>query len=205
MLVVQNWQNFFFEKFSSKCIYRDVKWSFFKPVKKTLPDERIFSCQSPQKNWKLEYFSRKFFSSKCSYGHVEYTIGNSIEKNWQKIENFLLSIRKRKKKFKIFCRKPNLSNCSCKHVESSSGSPASISLTKGRKFSAQCQEIIKILDRFSDIPNGKSSTVRRKGLAHGAKKTSQNHPMPTSKAVFTTLPKSFRQKLESFFAHFWKG
>ena len=58
--------------------------------------------------------------------------------------------------------------------------------------------MIKSLDRFSDIPNGKSSTERRKGLAHCAKKISQNHPMPTSKAVFTPLPKSFRQKLEGF-------
>ena len=93
--------------------------------------------------------------------------------HWKKLtktKNFSLSVRKSKKKFKTFSRKPNLSNCSCKHVESSSVSPASIFLTKGRNFSAQCQEIIKILDRFSDIPNGKSSTVRRKGLAHGANK-----------------------------------
>ena len=37
-----------------------------------------------------------------------------------------------------------------------------------------------------------------KGELMVQKKTSQNHPMPTSKAVFTPLPKSFRQKLESF-------
>ena len=76
--------------------------------------------------------------------------------------------------------------------------PASTFLTKIRKFFAQCQEMIKNLDRFSDIPNGKSSTECRKGLAQCANKTSQNHPMPSSKAVFTTLPKSFRQKFESF-------
>ena len=58
--------------------------------------------------------------------------------------------------------------------------------------------MIKNLDRFSDIPTGKSSTECRKGLAQCANKTSQNNPMPTSKAVFTTLPKSFRQKFESF-------
>ena len=121
--------------------------------------------------------------------------------HWKKMTKtkFFCSVsEKSKKKTKTFFRKTNLSNCSCKHVESSSGSPASNFLTNDRKYSAHGQEMIKNLDRFSDIPNGKSSTERRKGLAHGAKKTSQNHPMPTSKAVFTTLPKSFRQKLESF-------
>ena len=58
--------------------------------------------------------------------------------------------------------------------------------------------MIKNLDPFSYIPNGKYSTECRKGLAQCANKTSQNHPMPTSKAVFTTLPKSFRQKFEIF-------
>ena len=57
--------------------------------------------------------------------------------------------------------------------------------------------MIKNLDRISDMPNGKSSTECRKGLAQCANKTTQNHPMPTSKAVFTTLPKRFRQKAES--------
>ena len=70
-------------------------------------------------------------------------------------------------------------------------------LTKIRKFFAQCQEMIKKLNRFSDIPNGKSSTECWERLAKCANKTSQNHPMPTSKAVFTTLPKSFRQRAES--------
>ena len=82
-------------------------------------------------------------------------------------------------------------------MECSSAIPASTFLTKSRKFFAQCQELIKNLDRFSDITNGKSSTECRKGLAQCANKTSQNHPMPTSKAVFTTLPKSFRQNAES--------
>ena len=121
--------------------------------------------------------------------------------HWKKLTKskiFLLSVRKRKKKFKIFSRKKNLSNRSCKHVESSSGNHASVFLTKSRKFFAQCQEVIKNLDRFSDIPIGKSSTECRQGLAQCANKTSQNHPMPTSKAVFTPLPKSFRQKLEGF-------
>ena len=116
-----------------------------------------------------------------------------------KSQNIFAMCPKKKKKIKTFFRKTNLSNCSWKHVESSSGSPASNFLTNDRKSSAHCQEMIKNLDRFSDIANGKSSTERRKWLAHGAKKTSQNHPMPLSKAVFTTLPKNFRQKLESFF------
>ena len=97
MLVVQKWQRiFFFKKYSSKCIYRDVKWSFFKPAEKSLPDERSFSGQSLQKNWKLEYFSGKFFSSKCSYGHLEYTIGNPIEKTMTKNQNFFAQCPKKK-------------------------------------------------------------------------------------------------------------
>ena len=105
---------------------------------------------------------------------------------------------KKKEKIQEFFQEKDLSNCSCKHVESSSGSPASVFLTKGRKFFAQCQEMIKSLDRFSDIPSGKSSTESQKRLAPCANKTSQNHPMPTSKPVFTTLPKSFRQRFECF-------
>ena len=199
MIVVRNWQRIFFSKKSFQNVSIETKQcSFFNPAEKSLPNDRIFSCQSPQKNWKLEYFYKKIFSSKGSYGHVEYTIDNPIEKNWQKTKIFSLSVRKRTKKFNTFFRKIYLSNCSCKHVESSSGSPASIFLTKGRKIFAQCQEMIKNLDRFSDIPNGKSSTECRKGLAQCANKTSQNHPMPTSKAVFTTLPKVFVKSLKVF-------
>ena len=199
MLVVRNWQRSFFSKNSPQNVSIETKkCSFFNPAEKSLPNERIFSYQSPQKNWKLECFYKKNFSSKGSYGHVEYTIDNPIEKNWQKTKIFSLSVRKRAKKFKTFFRKIYLSNCSCKHVESSSGSPASIFLTKSRKFFAQCQEMIKNLNRFSDIPNGKSSTECRKGLAQCANKTTQNHPMPTSKAVFTALPQSFCQKFEKF-------
>ena len=58
--------------------------------------------------------------------------------------------------------------------------------------------MIRKLDRISDIPNGKSSTECRKGLAQCAKKTSQKHPMLTSKAVFTTLLKNFRPDFETF-------
>ena len=199
MLVVQNWQRIFFSKNSPQNVSIETKkCSLYNPAEKSLPDERIFSSQNPQRNWKLEQFFKKNFSSKCSYGHVDYTTDNPIEKNWQKAKIFLLSVRKRKEKFRIFSRKKNLSNRSCKHVESSFGNPASVFLTKSRKFFAQCQEVIKSLDRFSDIPIGKSSTECQQGLAQCANKTSQNHPMPTSKAVFTTLPKSFRQRFESF-------
>ena len=122
--------------------------------------------------------------------------------HWKKLtksQNIFAKCPKKKKKFKTFFRKTNLSNCtSCKHVKSSSGSPASVFLTKGRKCFAQCQEKVKKLDRVSDIPNGKSSTECRKGLAQCANKTTQNHPMPTSKAVFTALPQSFCQKFEKF-------
>ena len=110
--------------------------------------------------------------------------------HWKKMtnsRNFLFSVRRRKKKFKNFFQEKNLSNCSCKHVERSSGIPASIFSTKEWNFFAQCQEMIRKLDRISDIPNGKSSTECRKGLAQCANKTSQNLPMHTSKAVFTTL------------------
>ena len=99
-----------------------------------------------------------------------------------------------------FSRKIYLSNCSCKHVECSPGIPASIFSTKRRKCSTQCQEMIKTLDPSSDIPNGKSSTECRKGLDQCANKTSQNHLMPTSKAVFTTLPTSLRQNLKDFWS-----
>ena len=163
-------ENFFFKKYSSKCIYRDVVWSFFKPAEKSLPDERSFSCQSLQKNWKLENFSRKFFSSKCSYGHLENTIGNPIEKTMTKNQIFfLLSVRKRKMKFKTFFRKIYLSNCSCKDVESSSGSPASIFLTKGRKFFTQCPEMIKNFIVLSVKPAEKTSTECRKSFAQCAR------------------------------------
>ena len=174
-----------------------------------MPDERIFSCQSPQNNWKLEYFSRKFFSWKCSYGHLEYTIGNPIGKNWQKTKNFLLSVRKRKKKFKTFFRKIYLPKCSCKHVESSSGSPASFFLTKGRKFFTQRPEMINNFDGFFCQPCWKIFDWMPKSicsvcenlknyLLFPQKKTFQYDPLDTSKAVFTTLPKSFRQKVENF-------
>ena len=73
---------------------------------------------------------------------------------------------------------------------------------------AQCQELIRNLDGFSDISAGKTSTECRKSLIQCAKrinisdffsnKTSQKDPMHTSKAVFTTLPKKFCQKVESF-------
>ena len=81
MLVVQNWQrNFFFKKFSSESIYRDVKCNFFKPAEKSLPESRFFSSLSPKKNWNRKDIFAKRFSSKCSYGHVEYTIDNPFEK-----------------------------------------------------------------------------------------------------------------------------
>ena len=62
MLVVQKWQkNFFLKKFSSRYIYRDVKWNLFKPAEKSLPHERIFSCQSPQKIENLKNFLENIF------------------------------------------------------------------------------------------------------------------------------------------------
>ena len=149
MLVDKRWQRkVFVKKISSKCIYRDVKCSFYNPAEKSLPDERIFSCQSPQKKWKLKYFFREDFSSKCPYGNLENTIDNLIEKKRQTAKTFSLSVRKTKKKFRTFFRKIYLSKCSCKHVESGSGSPASIFLTKGREIFTQCPEMIKIFDSF---------------------------------------------------------
>ena len=45
------WQKkFFFKKFSSKYIYRDVKCSFLKPAEKNLPESRFFSGQSPKRS-----------------------------------------------------------------------------------------------------------------------------------------------------------
>ena len=200
LLVVQNGQGKVtsFKKFSSNFIYLQVKCTFLDRPEKRLPEGPVFSCQGPQKKWKLTKIFRNYFSSKCSNGHVEYTIDNPIGKNWQIAKTSLLKVRRRKKKFKTFFRKTYLSNCSCKHVERSSGIPASIFSTKGRKFFAQCQEMIRKLDRISDIPNGKSSTECRKGLAQCAKKTSQKHPMLTWKAVFTTLLKNFRPNFETF-------
>ena len=116
----------------------------------------------------------------------------------KKAKIFSLSVRKRRKKFKTFFRKIHLWNCSCKHVECSFGIPTSIFLTKEIKFFAQCQEMIKNLDRFSDTPNGKSSTECQRRLAKCANKTSQKHHMLTSKAVFTTLLKKLRRSFETF-------
>ena len=45
----------FFSKNSSQNVPIETKkCSLFNPAEKCLPDERIFSCQSPQKNWKFE-------------------------------------------------------------------------------------------------------------------------------------------------------
>ena len=132
--------------------------------------------------------------------------------HWKKLtktKNFTLSVPKRKKKFKIFFRKIYLPNCSCKHVESSSGSPASFFLTKGRNFFTQCPEMIKNFDGFflsTLLENLRLNAEKHllsvrelKNLStFSSKKTFQYDPMDTSKAVFTTLPKSFRQMVENF-------
>ena len=42
-------RSFFFKQFSSNYIFRDVKCTFLELAEKRLPEDRIFSCQSPQK------------------------------------------------------------------------------------------------------------------------------------------------------------
>ena len=102
MLVDKVWQRkVFFKKFSSKCIYRDVKCSFYNPAEKSLPDERFFSCQSPQKKWKLKYFFREDFSSNCSYGNVENTIDNLIEKKDKNPKHFRSVSEKEKRNLRL--------------------------------------------------------------------------------------------------------
>ena len=95
-------KSFFLHKFSSNFIYLEVKCTFLDRPEKRLPEGPVFSCQSPQKNWKFTWIFRNYFSSKFTYGHVEYTIDNPIEKNWQLAEFFSLSVRRRKKQFKNF-------------------------------------------------------------------------------------------------------
>ena len=55
LLVVQNGQRkvFSFKKFSSNFFYLEVKCTFLDRPEKRLPEGPVFSCQSPQKNWKL--------------------------------------------------------------------------------------------------------------------------------------------------------
>ena len=204
MLVDKRWQRkVFFKKFSSKCIYRDVKCSFCNPAEKRLPVERFFSCQSPQKKWKLKYFFKEDFSSNCSYGNVENTIDNLIEKKRQKAKTFSLSVRKRKKKFKTFFRKIYLSKFSCKHVESGSGSPVSIFLTKRRKIFTQCPEMIKIFDGFFCQTSWKNVDWMPKSICSVCENY-ENYLIFSQKNLFNMIPwtrrKQFSQPCRKVFA-----
>ena len=55
LLVVQNGQGKVssIKKFSSIFIYLEIKCTFLDRAEKRLPEGPVFSCQSPQKNWKL--------------------------------------------------------------------------------------------------------------------------------------------------------
>ena len=64
--------------------------------------------------------------------------------------------------------------------------------------------MIKNLDRFSDIPNGKSLTERRKGLAHGAKKNFSKSSYAHIESSIHNPAKKFSSKAWKFFALFWK-
>ena len=197
----------FFKKFYSNYIYRDIKCSFFNPAEKSLPDERFSSCQSPQKIENLNKILEKFFIEVFLRTRgLHYW--QPYWKKWPFAKSFSLSVRRRKKKFKTFFRKTYLSNCSCKHVEISSGSPASIFLTKGRKFFTQCPEMIKNCDSFFCQTCWKNFDWMPKSiclvcenyktyLIFSQKNFFPYDPVDTSKAVFTTLPKSFRQRAES--------
>ena len=57
--------------------------------------------------------------------------------------------------------------------------------------------MIKNLDRFSDIPNGKSLTERQKGLAHGAKKN-------FSKSSYAHIESSIHNPAKKFSTKVWK-
>ena len=138
--------------------------------------------------------------------------------HWKKMTKnqiFLLSVRKRKKKFKTFFRKTYLSNCSCKDVESSSGSPASIFLTKGRKFFTQCPEMIKNCDSFfcqtcwknfhwmpkiicSMCENYKDYLIfSQKNLFNMIPWTRRKQFSQTCRKVFARRPKVFRSLVET--------
>ena len=56
LFVVQNGQGKVssIKKFSSNFFYLEVKCTFLDRAEKRLPEGPVFSCQSPQKNWKLK-------------------------------------------------------------------------------------------------------------------------------------------------------
>ena len=114
----------FFQTIFLKIYLQRRKMHFSRRCRKTLAGRSNFFLSSPQKNWKLKWFSRKKFSSKFAYGHVEYTFDNLIGQNLIKSRSFFAQFPKKEKKLKTFFKNLFLSNCSCKHVDYSLGSLA---------------------------------------------------------------------------------
>ena len=135
-------RSFFLKHFSSNYIYRDVKCTFLEPAEKRLPANRIFSCQSPQKNWKLKYFSRKKIPSKFAYGYVEYTFDNLIGQTLIEGRFFFAQCPRKEKKLKTFSKQffetvlVNMLNAVLAALL--------VFSTKGPNFFAQCPELKKI-------------------------------------------------------------
>ena len=126
-------EKFFFKQFFPNYIFRDVKCTFLEPAEKRLPEDRIVSCQEPQKIWKLQKNFQKTFSVEVRLRIRRIHIWQPHRTSFDKKPNFFRSMsEKRKETWDFF--QTILRNCSCKHVECSLGSLAAFFDKKSKLF-----------------------------------------------------------------------
>ena len=206
-------EKIFFQTIFLKIYLQRRKMHFSRRCRKTLAGRPIFFLSSPQKKWKLKWFSRKNFSSKFAYGHVEYTFDNLIGQNLIKSRGFFAQFLKTEKKLKTFFKKLFLSNCSCKHVECSLGSLAAFFDNRSKLFCSMSR-VTKILDssfwqtcwKIIDwMPESVCSVCEndKKYLIFFSKKLlkwSYRHVENS----FHKHAEKFLSESQNFFAYFWK-
>ena len=182
--------------------------------KKACRKAEFFSSHSPKKNWnRKDFFFKNFFVEVFPWTRRLHFWQPHRKKIDRKPNLFCSIWEKNLKNPRLFFKKFFRSNCFCKHAEGSFGSPAAIFLTKGRKLSAQCPEMIKKLDSSFWRPCWKTSDWMPKRFCSVCendkmyliffKKTTRSEPTDRSKKNCTTLPKTFARR-PKFFRSFLK-